>query len=157
MKTLLALDLENTIIPHWSQMDTYINMDKLDSIIEKYKPEEMTIFSYAVWSSENYHQLRSSQLMKDLIAKHNNFVGIEMTTAMAVDWMKLHHHKHLEVNATTVWQLPKEFSFLMFVRNDIEAGSEFDTYILFDDTAPHELVYTIGDGVQVIFLNPLNM
>lgn len=157
MKTFLALDLEGTIIPHWNQMDTYINMDKLDSIIEKYKPEAMTIYSYAVWSSENYHHLRSSQLMVDLVKKFNDFVSIEMTTAMAVDWLKLHHHKHLDVNATTVWQLPKEFAFLMFVRNEIEAGSEFKHYILFDDTAPHELVYTIGDGVQVTFLNPINM
>jgi hypothetical protein len=57
MKTLLALDLESTIIPHWNQMDTYINFDKLDAIVAKYQPEDWLIYSYAVWNDENYQTL----------------------------------------------------------------------------------------------------
>lgn len=158
MKTLLALDLEATIIPHWSQMDTYINMDKLDSIIEEYKPDGLSIYSYAVWNDENYHLLRNSQLIKDLSKKlGNSYVHIETTRSMAEDWLGLHRHNYIKPDAHTIWQMPKEFAFLMMVRRMKEDGIEYDRFILFDDTAPHGMQYTIGDGVQVIFLNPDNM
>lgn len=155
MKTLLALDLENTIIPHWSQMDTYINVDKLDLILAKYQPQDISIYSYAVWNDENYHTLRNSELIKELSASSKSgYVHIETTLSMAEDWVGLHRHKAIKADAHTIWTLPKEFAFLMMVRRMLEDGLDYTRFILFDDTAPHEMCYTLNDGVQVIFLNP---
>lgn len=158
MKTLLALDLESTIIPNWTQLDTYINIDKLDAIIEEYKPDQLVIYSYAVCEGDFYRTLRNSQLIKDLSAKVNGQpVHIETTMSMAEDWLGLHRHKHLKITPQTIWAQPKEFAFLMMVRRMREDDIDFDRFILFDDTAPHGMKYTIGDGVQVIYLNPDNM
>lgn len=44
----------------------------------------------------------------------------------------------------------------MTVRRMMEAGLDYKRYVLFDDTAPHNLHYKIGD-VEVVFLNPENM
>lgn len=157
MKTLLALDLESTIIPHWSQMDTYINFDKLDAIIAEYQPEDWIIYSYAVWNDENYKTLRTSQLIKDLSAKSKNgYIRIETTLNMADDWASLHRHKYIQPCNNTIWVMPKEFAFLMMVRRMISEGEDYQRYVLFDDTAPHKLHYKIGD-VEVVFLNPLLM
>lgn len=158
MKTLLALDLESTIIPHWNQMDTYINFDKLDAIVAEYQPEDWLIYSYAVWNDENYQTLRKSKLIEDLKKKTSDgYVHIETTRSMAEDWAGLHRHNYIKPDAHTIWSMPKEFAFLMMVRRMREDEIEYDRFILFDDTAPHGMTYTIGDGVQVIFLNPDNM
>lgn len=157
MKTLLALDLESTIIPHWSQMDTYINFDKLDAIVAEYQPEDWLIYSYAVWNDENYQTLRASQLIKDLSAKSKSgYISIETTMGMAEDWAGLHRHNYLKPNGNTIWSQPKEFAFLMTVRRMMGEGADYQRYVLFDDTAPHNLHYKIGD-VEVVFLNPLLM
>lgn len=157
MKTMLALDLEGTIIPNWNQMDTYINFDKLDAIVAEYQPEDWIIYSYAVWNDENYQTLRASQLIKDLSAKsENGYIRIETTLNMAEDWAGLHRHKYIQPCNNTIWAMPKEFAFLMLVRRMMIEGEDYQRYVLFDDTAPHKLHYKIGD-VEVVFLNPENM
>jgi hypothetical protein len=157
MKTLLALDLESTIIPHWNQMDTYINFNKLDAIVAEFQPEDWLIYSYAVWNDENYQTLRASQLIKDLSAKSKSgYISIETTQGMAEDWAGLHRHNYIKPNGNTIWSQPKEFAFLMTVRRMMQAGLDYKRYVLFDDTAPHNLRYKIDD-VEVVFLNPENM
>ncbi len=157
MKTLLAIDLESTIIPHWTQMGTYINFDKLDAIIKEYQPEDWLIYSYAVWNNDNYDILRKSQLIKDLSEKNKNgYIRIKKTYEMVEDWLSLHQHKYLEPQPQTIWNMPKEFAFLITVRRMVEDGNDYQRYVLFDDTAPHKLHYKIGD-VEVVFLNPDNM
>lgn len=154
----LWIDLEGTVIPHWGQMDTFINMETLEGIIRLHKPTSMGIYSYAVWNQENLEVLRSSNLMKHLAGMmgNDNPIDIMTTYEMGRDWKALHRHNAVDPQDTGIWKQPKEFAFLMYVRRAMEAGSTTKTFILFDDTAPPHLVYTIED-VHVIFLNPDEM
>src|SRR5690606_18355770 len=138
------------------EMDTFINFDKLDKIIDEYNPEEFGIFSYAITDSTKDQQFSTSNLMKVIREKAGNrYVRVVLTTSMGEYWYKQHVHKYLDVHPRTIWHLPKEYAFLMMVREIIrKEDNEIEQFILFDDTSPHGLKYTISDKVQVIYLNP---
>lgn len=154
MKTELWLDLEGTIIPHWSQMNIYINHDKMDAIIAEHKPWRLGIYSYAVWCAENYKHFIASELHETLMDKLDGGLAIRTTEQMGMDWFSLHRHQAVDISSNSIWQMPKEFAFLMTVRRLVEHGSDTKKFILFDDTVPHNKTYVINDDVTVLFLNP---
>lgn len=155
MKSEIWVDLEGTIILHWNQMDEFINMEKLELLIDKFKPESMGVYSYAVWSSENYTALRQSKLMQHLSEMMNNtYIHVRTTEEMAMDWYALHRHKYVQPTPTEIWNQPKEFAFLMTVNRMIQNSSDTKLFILFDDTAPHGKNYIIDNDVTVVFVNP---
>lgn len=58
MKTILFLDLEETIIQSWEN-HTLMNIDKIKFIIDKTEPDEINIFSGAIWCGDDVFKFTS--------------------------------------------------------------------------------------------------
>lgn len=154
MKSELWVDLESTIIPHWNYIDDFINESKFETLIDTFNPHKIVIYSYAVWCEENREHFKKSEVYKKISARFP--VTIKTTKEMEEDCGYLHQHmKHIPDR--NIWYVPKEFSFLMSVRREIEKGSDTKCFVLFDDTAPHGHTYTINDTQKAFYFNPDNM
>lgn len=156
MKTELWLDLEGTVIPRWERLETHINIDKVQWIVDEFNVESIGIYSYIIYSEQHLTTLRKD----DIISVFRNMVPtgtVEILTTMdmGMHWKGSHaSERGFQPRPTDIWDIPKELSFLMTVNQRIKDGSDTKKFILFDDTVPHGKTYKINDDVEVLFLNP---
>src|SRR6478736_4952511 len=139
-RRILYLDLENTIIDHWSTFE-YLpdNIKKIQEIIEKRDIDSIGIFSYAIWCDENV-----KILMDKPFKEINEYFSGKLDRSLIipvqsmVDSSKQINPKAVDLSTGYYWRFfSKEHAMLDYVR----MNHLVDDYIgLVDDTITHDSI-----------------
>lgn len=146
-KTHVWFDLEGTLIPEWSYIEQFIHMDDVRELLNKYNPEDIGIFSYAVHTEDDVCRVRDSNLIEWLRGELS-VVKILTTGHMLSHWEKYRYGsstiRHL-TNPYDIWKLPKEYSFIMSMTG-MYGDSYGGTFVLYDDTVGQIPNMKVGDN-----------
>lgn len=153
---VILLDLEGTVITHWSKREL-INIDKLKSLINHFtKKYNVTfgIYSYAIWCVENLRILKS-----EIIPKLEESFEITFSDDYIFhidDLINNFSRKHTGIDYKAYcFIVDKQMSIIDFQKDNLKFKNR--DIILIDAFVTHEMTVMIPEENSIktiLFLNP---